>query len=203
MEKWSQLAREEIIKKTVAALQKNGIDSMVAADGKEAKKKVLALLPEGAQVMTMSSVTLDTIGLAGEINDLGKYDSVRKKLMVLDVKTQWSERQKLGAAPDWAVGSVQAVTEEGQVLIASNSGSQLPAYASGSSHVIWVVGTQKIVQDLDEGFKRVYEYSLPREDARAQKAYGVHSHVSKILIINKENSLGRITLIFVKEKLGF
>ncbi len=99
---------------------------------------------------------------------------------------------------------MHAVTEDGKVLIASNSGSQLPAYAYGSGHVIWVVGAQKIVKNLDEGIKRIYEHSLPLESERARKAYGVPgSAVNKLLIINKEIIPGRITMILTKEKLGF
>ena len=124
--------------------------------------------------------------------------------MSMDRKTQGREMQKIGATPDWTIGSVHAVTEEGQVLIASNTGSQLPAYAYGSSHVIWVVGTQKIVKNIDQGIKRVYEHSLPLESERAKKAYGVPgSFVSKILIVNKEISPGRVVIIFINEKLGF
>jgi len=111
--------------------------------------------------------------------------------------------QKLGAAPEYAVGSVHAVTEDGKVIIASNTGSQLPAYAYGSAHVIWVVGTQKIVANLEQGLKRIYEYVLPLESERLKKVYGVESNVSKLLIINKEIAPNRLTLILVKQKLGF
>lgn len=96
------------------------------------------------------------------------------------------------------------MVENGQVLIASNSGSQLPAYVYGAAHIIWVVSTQKIVRDLDDAIKRIYEYALPLESQRVRKAYGMpHSNVSKLLIINREVNVGRLTLIFVKEKLGF
>ena len=110
---------------------------------------------------------------------------------------------KLGAAPDWVVSSVHAVTEDGHLLIASNTGSQLSAEVYSGGKVIFVVGAQKIVKDNIEGLGRIYEYVLPLEDARAQKAYGIHSNVSKILIINKEIMPERITVILVKEKLGF
>jgi len=151
----------------------------------------------------MSSVTLDTIGISKEIMESGRFDAVKKKLMIMDRKTQNSQMQKLGAAPDWAVGSVHAATENGEIIIASQSGSQLPAYSAGSSHVLWVVGTQKIVKNLDAGFRRIYEYVLPLESERAKKAYGKESAVNKLLIINKEAKPGRISLIFVNEVLGF
>jgi acyl-CoA hydrolase len=115
-----------------------------------------------------------------------------------------SEKRKLGNGPDYAVGSVHAVTEDGKILIASNTGSQLPAYAYGAGKVVWVVGTHKITKDLDAGMKRIYDYVLPLESVRANKAYGVPgSFVSKLLIINKEVSPGSLIIIFVPEVLGF
>ena len=202
-DKWDTLADDETIQKTISALKENGIDATVVENGEQAKQKVLEILPKGAEVMPMSSVTIDEIGLSDVIENSGKYNSVRSKLMSMDRKTQSLEIQKLGAAPEWAIGSVHAVTEDGKVLIASNTGSQMPAYAYGSAHVIWIVGTQKIVKNMDEGIKRIYEHSLKLENERAQKAYGITSAVNKILIVNKERISGRITLIFVKEKIGF
>lgn len=201
--KWNQLASKESIERTIEALKSNGIDAQLVSNADEAKKKVFEILPEDTEVMSMSSVTLDSTGISKEINESGKYNSVRNKLNSMDWATQGLEMQKLGAAPEWTVGSVHAVTEDGHVLIASNSGSQLPAYAYGASRVIWVVGAQKIVKNTDQGIKRMYEYVLPLEDKRAQKAYGVGSGVSKLLIINKEKIPGRLTLILVNEILGF
>ena len=121
----------------------------------------------------------------------------------MDQKIQGAEMKKLGAAPEWAIGSVHAVTEDGKVVVASATGSQLPAYAYGSLHVLWIVGAQKIVKDMNEATKRVYEYVLPLESERAMKAYGMGSNVNKELIFNKEVTPGRITMIIVKEKIGF
>ena len=205
MAKWDELADEKTIKNTVAALKANGIDVQVVKNRKEAKRKVLELIPESSEAMTMTSVTLDTIGLSEEINKAdSRFRPVRDKLYAMDRNTQVQEMNRLGAAPEFVVGSVHAVTEDGHVLIASNTGSQLPAYSFGALHVIWVVGAQKIVKNTDEGIKRIYEHSLPLESERAKKAYGVPgSAVNKILIINKEVQPGRVKLILVKEKLGF
>lgn len=205
MTTWDQLASKESIDKAIESLKANGIDAKFVENGEAANKEVFSLIPEGAEVMNMTSLTLDTIGVAKEINESGKYDSVRSKLNNMDRATQNLEMQKIGAAPQWAVGSVHAVTEDGHLLIASNSGSQLPAYASGSNHVIWVVGIQKIVKNTDDGIKRIYEYVLPLESERANKAYNITigSNVNKLLIINKEVKPGRLTVIFVGEKLGF
>lgn len=137
----------------------------------------------------------------------GKFTSVKNELSKLDRAKDGHLMQQLGAAPEYAVGSVHAVTQDGKVMIASNTGSQLPAYAYGASHVIWVVGTQKIVKNLDEGEERLYNHTLPLESARAQVAYGLpegyKSNVSKLLIVSREVNPNRITIVFVKELLGF
>jgi hypothetical protein len=203
MSTFDQIADDAALNKTVESLKKNGISSVVVENGEAAKKKVFELVPQGAEVMTMSSVTLDTIGVSDEVQNSGKYKSVKNELASMSRDTQHREMQRLGAAPEYTVGSVHAVTEDGQVVIASNTGSQLPAYAYASDHVIWVVGTQKITQNLDAAMKRIYDYVLPLESERLKKVYGVPSNVSKLLIISKEINPQRITLIFVKEKLGY
>ncbi len=191
---WDKLADNKTIEKTIAALKINGIEALVVGNSDEVKQKVLEMIPVGAEVMTMSSTTLDTVSLTKEINESGKFNSVRKKLMEMDRKTQGKEINRLSAAPEFTVGSVHAVTQDGHVLIASASGSQLPAYAYAANKVIWVVGTQKIVKNTEDGIKRIYEYTFPLEDERARKAYGVGSGVNKLLIINKKKVPDRITL---------
>lgn len=202
-EAFEVIASQERIDRTVAALKEHGIDALVVENGAAARQRLFELLPAGAEVMNMTSMTLEAIDAVREILESGRYDPVRKRLMAMDKQSQGSEMRKLGAGPDWAVGSVHAVTEDGTVLIASATGSQLPAYAYGAARVIWVVGAQKLVKDFAEGMRRIHEYSLPHEDARARKAYGAGSGVNKVLVIRKEATPGRITMILVKERLGF
>jgi CheY-like chemotaxis protein len=171
--KYSQIPSDEIISKTAKALESHGMSVKIAKNGAEAKSLVLNLLPKGAEVMDMTSVTLDTIGVSKEIQESGNYKSARKISYALDQVKQAKEIHGLRDIPDWTVGSVHAVTEEGSLMVASQSGSQLAAYSFGSDHLILVVGAQKIVKNLDEGFKRLYEHCLVLESERARKAYGV------------------------------
>lgn len=204
MKQFGELADAATVKKTISALKQNGIDAMLVQTSAEAKKRALSLLPKGVEVMNMTSETLRSLSIEQAILASDRYHVVKNTLSKMDRKTQGREIQKLGAAPTYTIGSVHAVTEDGHVLIASNTGSQLPAYVYGAAHVIWVVGTQKIVKNTDEGMQRIYEYVLPLEAERARIAYGAAgSNVSKLLILNKEIQPGRITLIFVNEKLGF
>jgi hypothetical protein len=202
---YDQLASEASLKRAVEALSANGFNVIVAENGAEAKDKALALIPDGAEAMTMSSATCTQIGLYKEIDESGRYDSVRAKLTKMDRKTQGREMQRIGAAPEWSVGSVHAVTEDGHLLMASNTGSQMPAHVAGAGHVILVAGTQKIVKDVPDGIKRIYEHSFPLENERAKKAYGFGSSVNNILIMNKVPQFypGRVNVILIKENIGF
>lgn len=204
MNKWNSLATEKSLHKTIEALRINGINAMVVETSEEAKNEVLRQIPKKSKVFTVTSKTVDSIGLADDLNDSGNFDSVRSKFNNLLKQGKKKEMKKLGAAPDFVVGSVHAVTEDGKVIIASNSGSQLPAYAYGADKVIWVVGSQKIVKNFDDAMSRINEYVLPLESDRARKAYGVQgSNVSKLLVISREVNPERISMVLVKEKLGF
>lgn len=198
---YANLASDEQIERTVKALEANGIRTIVVANAEEARAKLFEVLPAGAEVFTSTSRSLDTLGVQSEIDQ--RYDSVRVKLASLDPKTQGREMVKLGATPEVILGSVHAVTETGSLVIASATGSQLAGYASAAAKVVWVVGAQKIVPNLDEAMKRLYEYTLPLEDERALQVYGVNSSVNKLLIIHREVTPGRATLILIKENIGF
>jgi len=196
-------ADEARVKRTTAALEANGISVLRAANAAEAKQIVLELIPEGSQVHHGASQSLEVSGITDELEKSGRYEAVRPKIFSMDRSTQADEIRRLTASPDVMLGSVHAVTETGSLLAASMGGSQLGPYVSGAGRVILVVGTQKIVSDLDEGLRRIDEYAFPLEDARAQAAYGIHSAVNKVLIINREIAPGRITVVFVDEVLGF
>jgi len=197
------VADDARVSRATAALQAHGITVLRARDAEEAKRIVLGLIPEGSQVHHGASLTLQVTGIIDAIDKSGQYEALRPRLLSMDRKTQGDEMRRLGAAPDVMLGSVQAVTETGSLLAASASGSQLGPYVSGAGRVILVVGTQKIVSDLEEGFRRVNDYAFRLEDARAQSAYGMHSAVNKVLVINRDAVPGRIAVVFVDEVLGF
>lgn len=204
MNLYNQLPTQATLQKTVTALEQNGITVHVVENSQEAKEKVLSVIPQQAEVMTMTSITLEETGIAEALNDTTTYNPSRDKLYALDRQTQAKEMNVLGATSTYTVGSVHAVTESGNVVVASATGSQLPAYAYSSPNVIWVVGAQKIVPTIDDALKRIEEYVLPLESERAKKAYGVPgSVIAKLLIFNKEVTPGRITMILVKEVLGY
>ena len=200
---FARVANNEQIERTAKALEANNIHTLIAENGEEAKRLFFELIPDGSEIFLGASVTLETLGIKDEIDKSGRFDALRPKMFAMNRETQGREIRKLSGTPDYAVGSVQAVTEDGQVLIASNSGSQLGPYASGAGKVIWVVGAQKIVRDLNEGLRRIQEYSYPLEEEHMQQLYRVGTHINKVLIVNGELRPNRIIMIIVKEELGF
>jgi L-lactate utilization protein LutC len=189
--------------KVAAALEKNNIAAFVVGSRDAARAKIHELIPKGAEVFTSTSQTLDDLGVAAELNEAGHHNAVRPKLNKMDRNTQHNEMRELGARPAYVVGSVHAVTDDGAVMVASFSGSQLGPYAYGSGHVIWVVGAQKIVKNIEEGFQRIEQYSLPLESERMRGLYGIDSAINKILIAKREFMPGRSTVILLEEAIGF
>lgn len=200
---WTKLADDVTIARTAKALGSRNVEVFVVKDRNEARKKALELIPAGVEVYTMSSVTLDETGILKEIEEDDRYVSVRKKIISISEKDKREAARRMAAACQYAIGSIHALTEEGQAVIASQSGSQLAPYAYAAANVVWVVGAQKLVKNLDQAFQRLREHCLPLEDARFRKAYSMGSSINKILVFEKEIVPGRIKMILVKEKLGF
>ena len=200
-DRFTTLPDEHTLEATVTALEEHGFSVEVVDDLAAAREAVLARIPHGSSVMTNTSATLTETGIADAINDGGPYDSARNKMFALDFATQAQQMKAIGGQPDYALGSVHAITRDGTLVIASASGSQLASYAWGAANVIFVVGTQKLVPTLEAARERIYQHSLVLEDARAIAAYGQHSQVGKILEIHQEMP-GRIHIVLIRQPVG-
>jgi hypothetical protein len=198
-------ATDETIERTADALRGKGYAAHVVENGEEATSVVLGLLPEGAEVGQGASTTLDKIGLTAAIEESGRFNAVRKRTRSMDRTTPEGLRamRKLGVGPDWYVNSAHALTIDGTVVDVSNTGSQLAPLAFGAGEVIFVIGSQKIVPDLETAMRRIEEHTLPLENERMQGLYGTDSEIKKVLIIHKEFRPERFTFVLVKEPVGF
>ena len=199
---YTVLPDDEALVATVVALEEHGFSVEVVPDLDAAREAVLARIPEGSVVMTNTSVTLQETGIAAAIDGGGRYESARNKMMALDFATQLQEMKAIAGQPDYALGSVHAVSRDGTLVIASASGSQLASYSWGAANVIFVVGAQKLVPTLEAARERIIEHSLKLEDARAYAAYGQNSRVGKILEIHQEDP-GRIHVVLIRQVVGF
>jgi hypothetical protein len=176
-DRFTTLPDEHALRATVVALEEHGFSVEVVSDLDAARQAVLARIPEDSSVMTNTSVTLAETGIADAINDdSGRWESARNKMFALDFATQAQEMKAIG--------------------------SQLASYAWGAANVIFAVGAQKLVPTLAAAHERIYQHSLPLEDARAQAAYGQHSQVGKVLEIHQELP-GRIHIVLIRQPVGF
>jgi hypothetical protein len=201
-DRFTTLPDDQTLAATVVALEEHGFSVEVVDDLDAARKAVLARIPRGSLVMTNTSVTLQETGIADAINGGELYESARNKMFALDFATQAQEMKVIGGQPDYALGSVHAVTRDGTLVIASASGSQLASYAWGAANVIFAVGAQKLVTTVEAAHERIYKHSLKLEDARAYAAYGQHSSVGKLLEIHQELP-GRIHVVLIRQLVGF
>ena len=200
---FSKPASEEQIQRAAAALRKHNFTVEIVDTATDARTYVNSILPKDQTIFTAASETLRLSGLDDDINNSGNYRSVRQQIAKLDPHVQIAERRRLGATPDVVVGSVHAVTEDGRLVVASAGGSQLGPYAAGAAKAIFVVGSQKIVPDLETAMRRIQVYSLPKEDVRAREKYGRASTLAKVLIINLDWPPTRSTAVLIREPIGF
>ena len=192
----------ERVDRVASALRSHNIEAIVVDTGTEARDLVLGLIPEGAEVHTGKSKTLEDVGLYAALVESGRYDALRPRMFAMDRATQGREIRKLVAAPDFMVGSVAAVTDDGALVAASATGSQLGPYAVGGGRVILVVGSQKIVADLDAALRRIRDVAFPYENAQVRARLGVDTILEKVLIVYGEWSPGRTTVVLVREPVG-
>ena len=196
-------ASAERLERAAAALRAGGFAAEILDDAKTARARIKDLVPEGASVLTGASETLRLSGIDDDINAGGRYDAIRPRVLGIDRASGADEIRRLVSTPDFVVNSVAALTETGSLVLASASGSQIPANAGGAGHAVWIVGAQKVVPDLGTALRRVEEHALPLEDARAQAVYGIPSAVNRLLILNAEPRPGRGTVLLLREAIGF
>jgi hypothetical protein len=200
-DRFTALPDDATLAATVAALEARGFGTDVVDDLDAAREAVLPRIPHGSTVATNSSVTLEETGIAAAINEGGPYDSARK-VLTFDRATQMREIKTIMLLPDFALGSVHAVTRDGTLVLASALGSQIAAYAWGAANVILVVGAQKLVPDLAAAHERIHQHCLGLENERALQAYGRGSYIGKILEIHQDDP-GRTHVVLIRRAVGF
>lgn len=200
------LASQESINKTIQELTANGFQAEVVENRAEALERIKALIPQGASIHNGGSTTLQEIGYIDYLkSETHGWNNLHANILAEADPEKQSKLRRESAFSDYYLGSVHALSETGEMVIASNTGSQLPHLVFTSPNIILVVGTQKITPTLVEAIRRLEEYVIPLEDKRAMSAYKSHTMNTKTLILHKENPMmGRkVKIILVKERLGF
>lgn len=204
--RWETLPDQGTIAKTLDAVKNRGIIAEQVSTPQEALERITKIIPEGAELMTGASKTLEEIGFT-QLLKTGSHGwkNLRDRIVAEKDPVRQAEMRRQSVTVDYFLGSVHAISENGELIVASASGSQIPSYAYTSKNVIWVAGAQKIVRSLEDGLKRVREYSLARESERMRGLGFPGSVITKILIIEREPAQMKrqLNLILVNQKLGF
>ena len=203
---YETLASRESVNRAISALTERGIEGMVVNNTEEAMEKVKSLIPKGASVMNGSSRTLEEIGFVAYLESGSHgWKNLHEEILAEKDPAKQAALRKQAVSSDYYLGSVHAIAETGQIVIASNSASQLPHIVFTSPNIIFVAGVQKLTPNLDAALERVREYVLPLEDKRMKEAGMGGSAISKLLIFEREPAfMGRkVRIILVNEKLGF
>lgn len=203
---YATVASQEILEATTHGLSGRNFEPILAATKEVALEKIKSLIPSGASVMNGTSKSLEQIGYIDYLK-AGQHgwDNLHERILAESDQVKQGLLRKQMTVSDFYLGSVHALTEKGELLIASNTGSQLPGIAYNAQNLIFVVGAQKIVPTLSDAFARLETQVIPLEDERIRALYGVGTTHAKTLILHRENPmLGRkVYVIIVQESLGF
>lgn len=205
---YDTLAAKAVIEKTAQAVKERGFEEVVVVENAAAAlAKIKELIPAGASVMNGASETLEQIGYSAYIaSDKHPWKDLHAVVRAEDDPIKRAELRRKAITADFYLGSVHALVENGEFVVASQTGSQLPHLVFTSPNLILVVGAQKIVKDLAQAMDRLESYVIPLEEANMQRRYNGHTSISKLLIFKKEHlgmSTRKLRMIIVNEKLGF
>lgn len=203
---YNKLATDAQVTKASEALNGRGFKTEIVATKEEALNKIKSLIPDGASVMNGASVTLEEIGYLEYLRAGGhKWKDLHAAITAEDDKDKRAQLRKQAVNSDYYLGSVHALSETGEIVIASNTGSQLPHVVFTSPNIIFVVSTKKIVPTLEEAFKRLEEHVVPLEDEHMNQLYGSGTMHSKTVVLRRESPTMKrnVLVLFVKENLGF
>jgi L-lactate utilization protein LutB len=201
---WSKIPGNKEIEETISSLKNRGFRVFLVENKEEALEKIKELIPKGAEIMYGSSTTLEEIGFFSFLQSKKTlWKDLSEEIKKENDQTKRQDLRRKAVVSDYFLGSVNAISKNGELVACDASGSRVGAYLFAAKNLILVSGIQKITPNLESAIKRVREYVFPLENERAKKIYGMSSATAKWVIIEKEFIPNRITIILVKEKLGF
>jgi L-lactate utilization protein LutB len=202
--KWNTLPAPDVVRRTIAEIERRGITVISAANGDEALAVLRRIIPPGAEVMNGSSITLAEIGYDDLIAGGGSgWKKLHDVITAENDDAKRAELRRKSVTAEYFISGVNAIAESGEIVACDASGSRVGAWAFAAGHLILVAGINKVVPTLDDAFKRIRDYAYRLEDARARKVYGTPSVIGKCVILAHEKIRGRVTLVLVSEALGY
>ncbi len=203
---YTTVATEEQIARAVEGLAGRNVQATVVPGKAAALATIKDWIPSGASVMNGASKTLEGIGYIDYLK-AGQHgwNNLHAAIVAETDPDKQRQLRRQSVLSDYYLGSVHALAETGEFIIASNTGSQLPHIVFTSPNLIFVVGAQKLVPTLKEAADRLEQHVIPLEDQRMMQAYGSGTQLNKIVVFKGENAKsGRtVRMLIVREALGF
>lgn len=202
--------RNELLsQKVIAGLKSRNMTGYFAATKEDAKRKALELIPEKSSVTMGGAMSAHEIGLVDALKG-GDYNFIDRDAME-------DKRAAMLAAydADYFIASANAMTDDGIIVNIDGNANRVSAIAQGPKHVIFIVGMNKICDDLDGAMKRARNVAAP---INAQR-FGLSTPCARtgkcmdckvpdticcqFLITRFSKHEGRIFVILVDDNLGF
>ncbi|MDD5163705.1 MAG: lactate utilization protein [Candidatus ainarchaeum sp.] len=204
LKKWNRAPTEKALNQAIEALESHNIKVILVESKKQALEKLVELIPTGSEIMNGSSTTLIEIGFVDFLQkEKQKWKNLHEQIFAEANPSKQADLRRKAITADFFVSGVNAITKKGELVACDASGSRVGAFHFGAKNLVVVSGTNKIVENLSEAMKRIEEFVFPLENARAKKVYGAGSSMNKFVVLAKEGAKGRVTLILVKESLGY
>lgn len=196
----------------IKGLEKRNMQGFYAPTKEEAVKTVLSLISENSTVSWGGSMT---------INDLNLLDELEKlNLNLLDrAKCTTSEETKdiyhKALSSDYYIMSSNAITDDGILMNIDGNGNRVAALIYGPENVVVIVGINKVVSDVDAGYKRIKNVACPQNTLRLGKStpctktgkcsdcFSPDCICSQIVITRRSSIKNRIKVVIVGENLGY
>jgi L-lactate utilization protein LutB len=202
--RWSRIPPADMVDRTAEAIRKRAMKVLIAGNGDEALAFIRNMIPPGAEVMSGSSTTLIEIGFEDLVAEgtMG-WKSLREEIFAENDEVKRAGLRRRSVLSEYFLSSANAIAGTGEIVACDASGSRVGAWPFAAGHLILVVGINKIVPTLQDALDRVRQYAYPLENARSMRAYGTPSMIGKCVILAGERNPDRVTVILVREALGY
>ena len=210
VEQWHN---ETLGKAACEALKKSGFDAVYVATGAEALERVAAMIKPGMKVGFGGSMTVKAIGVDQKAKTLGA-EILDHNAPGLDPDRKMDVlRAQLTC--DLFVSGSNAITLDGDIVNVDRNGNRVGALSFGPKKTVVVVGTNKIVRDIDEALARIETTASPMNNKRlnmpnpcvktgtCEDCRG-EARICRIYqILRRKPGMSDFTVIVVGESLGF
>ena len=195
----TKLRAQTIIK----GLEKRNMHGVFCATKEDALKQALSYIKEGSSVSWGGSMSVSEIGLMDALKE-GNYHLIDRS-----VAKNFDEQREIfskAVLSDYFLMSSNAITLDGELINIDGTGNRVACLSYGPKHVIIIVGMNKVVNDVEDGIKRVRNFASPCSmTGRCGDCYGDTCICSQIVVTRRQSAMmkDRVKVILVGESLGY